>query len=169
VRIVWDDNENRFLAELTPGEQWRDDMEAVKSAGFRTTGPPDWQWYAGTIETLENIRKHPPKSGLLITEQALQKYKPLLEKFQQKQELRKQFKRAQKIAKKSEKLSEPEMFFGAELGIMCLVVKPTQTAFVSTFTRPEPPKDRCLLCDEPLYWPLDGPTFCAWCEIENKT
>jgi len=106
MRIIWDDQENRFLAELTPGEQWRQDMEAVKAAGFRTTGPPAWQWYAGTVETLENIRENPPKSGLLITEQALEKYKPLLEKFQQKQELRKQFKQAQKTAKKQSKDSE---------------------------------------------------------------
>jgi len=168
VRIIWDDQENRFLAELTPGEQWREDMEAAKAAGFRTTGPPSWQWYAGTVETLENIRKHPPKSGLLITEQALQKYKPILEKFQQKQELRKQFKQAQKIAKKSEKFLEPEMFFDAEIGVTCVVVKPSQIIFVSTFIRPEPPKERCLLCEDPLYPPLDGRTFCAWCEIENK-
>ena len=167
MRIIWDDQENRFLAEFTPGEQWRQDMEAVKAAGFRTTGPSAWQWYAGTVETLENIRKNPPKSGLLITEQALEKYKPLLEKFQQKQELRKQFKQAQKTAKKQSK--DPEISGLTELVIPekgyidASDLPPFESKWVPWYF--PKPDVYCFICEDPLYLPFpDYPDVCIWCK-----
>jgi hypothetical protein len=167
MRIIWDDQDNRFLAELTPGEQWREDMEAAKAAGFRTTGPPAWQWYAGTVETLENIRKNPPKSGLTITEQALEKYKPLLEKFKQKQELRKQFKQAQKTAKKQSK--DPGVSGLTELVIpeKGYIDASDLPPYVSKWVPPvfQIPDIFCIVCEAPLYLPFpDYSDICIWCE-----
>lgn len=164
MRIIWNDQDNRFLAELTPGEQWREDMEAAKSAGFKTTGPPSWQWYASKAATLNKLRENRPKSGLVLTEVALQKYQQLNQKEEQKLALKKQFKTAQKEAKKQEKLPEVETYFDAEIGVICLVVKPLSSAFTMSKTVHEAPNAICITCGDPLYAPWDYPDICLWCD-----
>jgi hypothetical protein len=162
--ICW--NNNRFEAQFT---DFQNDLDSVKTAGFRTSGPPDWMWFAPApgIKALDRLRKSQPKSGLEITELALQHYKSITEKFKQKEDLRKQFKQAQKQAKKEQLILE-DTYLDLETGITCLIVKPIKSEFVSEYVRPIDPEERCLLCDVPLYPVIDNGTFCAGCEIENK-
>jgi hypothetical protein len=163
LRIIWDDQESRFLAELTPGEQWRDDKDSIQAAGFQTDGPPDWRWYTKKASTLNKLRENKPKSGLVLTEVALSHYQALNQKEEQKAALKKQFKTAQKQAKKTEKLPEPDVYFDTEIGVMCLVVQPK----VSEFTQPiiHGKSDTiCIACGDPLYPPWDYPDICVWCD-----
>ncbi len=167
MRIVWDQNESRFLVELTPGELWREDMEAVKAAGFRTTGPPDWKWYATKATSLNKLRDKRPSSGLTLTEVALQKYQILNHVEQQKLDLRKKFKEAQKQAKKQEKIEEVKTYFDDELQITCTLVEPSKTIFVSKHVAPVAPTNLCIVCGEPVYY-IDYPDICLWCDKIQK-
>jgi hypothetical protein len=167
VRILWDNSEKRFQAELTQGDSWRDDMEYVKGAGFRTTGPPHWIWYTGKIEVLNKLRKHRPKSGLMITEQALEQFNLLKKKFDEKAELKKTFSKATKAAKKASK--DPEISGMVEL---CIPDKGYLDAsdfpvLLSTraYIPPPGPKETCLICEDPLYQ-YERHLICLFCEKE---
>jgi hypothetical protein len=169
MRVIWDDKDNRFLAELTPGEQWREDMEAVKAAGFKTDGPPAWSWHTTKASVLNKLRENRPKSGLVLTEVALTHYQTINQKEEEKTALKKQFKQAQKLAKKTEKFPERKTYFDEELQITCLFVEPKTTEFtmpkISTVTS----ADRCMVCEDPLYC-YDYNLICIWCkkELENN-
>ncbi len=46
MRITWQEEQKRFVAEFSPAPYWHADKEAAKGAGFRCTGPNDgWVWY----------------------------------------------------------------------------------------------------------------------------
>src|SRR5258708_27311514 len=46
MRITWQEDQKRFVAEFSPAPYWHADKDAAKSAGFRCTGPNDgWVWY----------------------------------------------------------------------------------------------------------------------------
>jgi hypothetical protein len=166
MRIVWDDQQNRFLAELTPGEQWRDDKDSIQAAGFQTDGPPDWQWYTNKASTLNKLRENRPKSGLVLTEVALQKYQQINQKEEQKAALKKQFKQAQKQAKKFEKFPEPETYFDEEIGVTCLVVKSKPSSFVQSKIQ-FASNLFCIVCGEPVYYP-DYDDICLDCNDRQK-
>jgi hypothetical protein len=172
--ISWDETENRFIAQFS---DFQNDLDSVKTAEFRTSGPPGWLWFAPTpgIKALDRLRKSPPKSGLEITTLALEHYKSLTEKQLEKDNLRKQFKRAQKQAKKPVKsceVSTDGMYFDQDIQIWCFPIMPSKIEFILMYTRPADPEERCLLCDSPLYPPFeDHRTFCMHCEKshENNT
>lgn len=170
MRIVWSDAEQYFQAELTPGDFWRSDMETVKEAGFKTTGEPSWIWHASKAAVLNKLRKNRPESGLVLTEVALEKYKLLNQREEEKAAVKKQFEVAKKAAKKESK--DPEISGLTELIIpegkfwisqedlprwepKCLVSKVT----------PMPFTDRCLICDDSLAFYEDR-NVCMWCSKE---
>jgi hypothetical protein len=165
MRIIW--NNERFEAEFS---EFQTDLESVKSAGFRTDGPPGWTWHTQRVACLNYLRKNRPKSGLIITEVALQKFNQLNEKAEQKAALKKQFQEANKKAKKQSK--DPEISGLTELvipegkiWISREDLSPSKE-FVGTFTRPEPPKECCMICDDPIYFYEH--LICLWCEKESE-
>ena len=170
MRIIWDPTEYRFLAELTPGELWREDMESVKAAGFKTTGPPSWQWYCFKAKPLNKLRENRPKSGLVLTELALEKYKQINDREEQKAALKKEFQQADKAAKKASKDSEisgtTELIIPEGKIWISREDLPPGKPFVWTYVRPEPPKELCMICDSPLYSIYEHPLICLWCEKE---
>jgi hypothetical protein len=168
MRVVWDSNEFRFLAELTPGDLWREDMEAVKAAGFKTTGPPSWEWYCFKASCLNKLRKNKPKSGVVLTELAFEKYKQINQREEQKAALKKEFEKAKKEAKKSEKSAACDTYVDPLWG-PCIVVKPADKPFANLFVPPAPPKELCMICDEPIYFYEH--LVCLWCEkeVENSS
>lgn len=173
MRIVWSEQENYFQAEIPPGENWRDDMELVRSVGFRTSGPPMWPWFTTKYAPLEKLRDQKPKSGLTITELALQKYKFLKEQADQKDAIKDQFKKAVRDAEERAPSKWPQ-YKDPETGITCFVVEPTDESFVWKYIPPPPPNKLCLGCDGPMYFPFDDRAYCMYCEIgfekkvENK-
>ncbi|VVB52786.1 Uncharacterised protein [uncultured archaeon] len=170
MRLTWDEQNSYFLAELTPGDKWREDMETVKAAGFKTTGPPSWQWYAQKAAPLNKLRENRPSSGLTLTELALQKYQDINSKEEAKAALKAQLvlarKEAEKQVKKELKCKDDnEYYFDEDIQCRCIVVRPAETPSVSKFVRPEPPKETCMICDDPLYL-YESKNICIWCEHE---
>ena len=171
MRIIWDDQENRFLAELTPGEQWRDDKDVIQNAGFRTDGPPDWQWHTSKAATLNKLRDLKPKSGITLTEVALEHYKQLLQKEEQKAALKKQFKDAQKTAKKESKdptISGTKELVIPEKGYIDASDLPLYESKWVPWYFPKPDV-YCFICGDPLYLPFpDYPDVCLFCDKQQK-
>jgi hypothetical protein len=158
MRIIWNDTENIFIAEFS-SDFWGD-LNAVKAAGFRTTGAPNWIWYTSKIKVLDYLRNHKPNSGLTITEQAFEKYNSLKQQSEKKRELKKIFEREKKQINKT---SFENTYLDPELGITCLVVEPKIQNYTSRFIRPPSPKDRCSVCGEPVYF-YEYPDACLWCK-----
>lgn len=166
MRLYWHESESVFAAEF---QDFQNDLETVKIAGFRTFGPPEWIWYAPPpgVKALNRLRDLKPASGLTLTEVAFTKYQVLNQKEQEKAALKKQFKDAQKQAKKSEKLPELETYFDEEIGVTCIVVE----TIPSTFVMPKVTQTSdtvCIVCGQYLYPPLDYPDICLWCDMLQK-
>lgn len=160
MRIIWDSSENRFQAEIS-SEFWHDDIESIKVSGFRTTGPPKWIWYTSKISSLELLRKNPPKSGLAITELALEKYRFLSEQINKKKELKKLFEKATKDAVEN---AAPKwlQYLDEEIGVVCFVVEPSAEPFTWKYIPPPAPGNYCFMCGDPVY-DYEGIDLCLWC------
>jgi hypothetical protein len=153
---------------LTAGDEWRNDLEATKAAGFKTTGQPQWYWYARKASCLNTLRENKPKSGLTITETALEKYKSLNEQEQQKVQLKKQYQKLKRAAQK-------QSLDTSISGMVELVIPDKGYLVASDYPKSDwVPKfelapmesiDRCLICDDPLAF--FEKTVCLWCEKEN--
>lgn len=160
MRITW--TNNRFEAELTPGELWRDDKDAIQNAGFRTDGPPDWTWFTQKASTLNKLRDNKPKSGLSITELALEKYQSLNKQDEEKAALKKQFEQAKKQAAKSVEDTN-EYYVDDSTGITCIKVKPGNKLQYTKYVPPAVPEERCMICDDPIYF-FESENICLSCE-----
>jgi hypothetical protein len=163
MRILWNEQENWFQAELGLNEFWKDDMELVRSVGFKTTGPPQWIWHTSKASILNKLRDRKPKSGLTITETALQKYNRLNEHEQTKLAVKKQFEQAKKIAAQEIDSSNWKDFIDEETGIVCKQVAPAAGEFKWKYTPPKPPQIYCFMCGDPLYY-YELPDVCIYCE-----
>lgn len=164
MRIVWNDQEEYFQIEFSQGEFWAEDQDKTKAAGCKTTGPPSWTWYTSKASVLNKLRSLNPKSGITATEVSMSKYKALDEAEKKKKELRKQFKGAKKAAKKTEVIPEQETYLDEDTGIVCILVPTAKSVYRNTFIRPEPPVEKCLICDEPIYFYEH--LVCLFCENE---
>src|ERR1700687_1948765 len=102
MNIVWDKSAREFVAQF---DDFHTDLEAAKEAGFRTNGPPEWRWYAPSpgVKALNRLREKRPASGLTISPEALEIYKPLAELEAKNTEVRKQLTEAKKKVKKVQK------------------------------------------------------------------
>jgi len=162
MRIIW--NNNRFEAEFAQNE-FRADLDAAKSAGFKTTGPPDWVWYTDKSSVVDKLRKNRPPT-LAVTELALQKFQQLSQIDSQKQQIREQFKQANKQDKTKSK--DPSISGLVEITIPekgyldSSDYPPLETKH--EFSIPKPPSERCMMCDDPLYL-IDYPNVCLWCSL----
>jgi hypothetical protein len=167
VRIFWNDSENYFQAEFQQGDEWRNDMEAAKAAGFRTTGPPSWVWYTFKATVLNSLREHRPPSGLTLTERALAQYQKFNEEEVKKAELKKEYQKAKKAVKK---LGPPSP--------TSLLVIPPGKIWISAEDLPPWVKlskhvktpwagAECFVCSDPLIF-CDYEDICVWCARVHK-
>ena len=163
MRIIWNDQDKSFQAELTPGDLWRGDMEAAKAAGFRTAGPPSWTWSTQKASVLNKLRDHKPESGLTLTEVALSHYKQINEREEKKAALKKQFQELQKKAKKESKEGLVEVIIPEKGYISREDLEPRPDLHTPrVFAKPE---IYCVVCGEPLYVPFpDYDDVCHWCK-----
>jgi hypothetical protein len=162
MRIVWNITENWFQAELSLNENWRDDMELVRSLGLKTTGPPLWIWHTSQISLLDKLRDSRPKSGLTITEVALEKYKFLKEQSDKKQELKKLFIKAKKTSETTAADEKCKEYEDPNTGVVCVYVPPATEKFTWKYTPPVPPDVYCFVCGDPIF-PYEYPDVCLWC------
>jgi hypothetical protein len=165
MRIVWNEKESWFEAEISPGDAWRDDMESVRSAGFKAS-PPEWIWRTAQLAVLNKLRKSPSKTGLTISELALEKFQFLSQQHIKKLELKKLFEQAKKEAQEN-LLPKWETFTDPDTGITCFVVKPIEEVFNWTYTPPAPPPYSCFVCGSFLYL-FDLTDICLYCDKIQK-
>jgi len=162
MRIIWNNENNWFQAELSLNENWRDDMELVRSLGFKTTGPPSWIWHTSQISLLEKLRDRRPKSGLTITEVALEKYKFLKEQSSKKQELKKLFIKDKKASETTAADKKCKEYEDPRTGIVCVYVPTATEKFNWKYTPPAPPTNYCFMCGDFVY-DYEGTDLCLWC------
>ena len=168
MRILWNSTQNVFQAEFSA--DFQGDLDAAKAAGFRTFGAPEWIWYAPPpgIKALNRLKDNKPKSGLTITEAALEKYKTLSVKYEKKEEIKKALKDARKAAKKEE-CSLP-WFDIPEKGYIDASDLPPMPPFVHTYVRPNYPHEFCFICgcEVPIcsLYKTEPLAICLWCEKE---
>jgi len=163
-----------FIAQFST--DFNGDLNAVKTAGFRTTGPPQWFWYTSKLVALNKLRENKPVSGLTISEEAYTAYMRLSEIEARNAEARKLFapiKEKQAKAKKERKKQElkdrtyttiviPEKpgqdydHIGAE---DLPPIPPRENAYVP----PPPPTTVCFMCLQPTYF-YELADLCLWCE-----
>lgn len=148
----------RFEARFS--QDFQGDLDTVKAAGFKPdTSSGAWVWHTAKIPVLEKLRKHRPDSGIAIDDATFQKYKELKEQFDKNEEIKKAAKKLEKERKAEEKepaVPEGKMYITKE-------DLPPMPPSINPFIRPEPPKERCFICGEPLYF-YELPDVCLWCE-----
>ncbi len=172
MNIRWDAAMKEFVAEFS--SDFAGDLAAVKAAGFHTDGPPEWRWFAPApgIKALNRLRAKRPASGLTISIEALEIYKPLQEIEEKNLEVRARLADAKKAQKKEAKLKAreiPEVILPEgrwwTIGPEDLPSKPS---FISS--NPVVPflgeVKLCEGCGDRLYF-YDYPDICLWCSKNN--
>lgn len=167
MRIIWNEAEKSFEAEFTLGDQWSADQTAAKAAGFRTTGPPEWKWYATTVKPLNKLRKKRPDSGLTISPEAFAAYEPMQAVHEKNEAVAKQFKDARLALKKAqaiaaaEKSAETPFDWDAEQ-----VVPPPPPGLIIPQKIVQPLEGkRCIVCADVIaFFERQLPPMCLWCE-----
>ena len=157
MRITWNPLESRFEGEeiCVPS-----DIPFVRSAKWRTDGPPKWIWWCLKAGQLEALRKAKPPSGLRITPAALEKFKELKEIEDKNAAVMAELKAARKAQKKEVRLEEVDSDFvtyGGQDGESRIWSKPVV---------PPPPDLLCHVCRSPVYfYEMQEPPTCLDCEI----
>lgn len=151
--IVWNQKEKSFELKF---KEFKGDLQSAKAAKFKTTGAPDWVWYSLKAKPLKYLQDNRPASGLEITKEALEKFNHLIVQEEKNDELKKKAKKEKAKAKKrplEEQLNE--------IGLKASI------KIKYKYQPPEPPKERCIYCQDPvyeIYEAVNPLAVCIWCE-----
>jgi hypothetical protein len=159
MRLIWNSKEGCFEAEF---QNFQTDLDAVKAAGFKTTGPPEWKWYTCKIEPLDKLRENRPASGLTILEDALDAYNRIKREKAAKDALLAELKAAKKENPNSTGIKL--IYEMCEQGFKCVQVEGAgigKAEYVPlVWSGP-----RCVICKDPVYfYEKQEPPTCGWCE-----
>jgi hypothetical protein len=166
VRIIWNLTFKQFEAQLSNGEQWAQDQQAVKMAGFKTEGPPDWKWVAFRAAVLTKLKSAKPASGITITPDALMNY----QRLKTLEDANAVVKAQLKAARKEQQIEDPakgfKMTMGPE-GFMIADVEPGESKIWNKYIPPDKPAMLCHICQSAVYfYECQNPPTCLDCEFE---
>ena len=156
MNLSWDSINRRFIANLQSGDEWRNEMELVKQAGFKNTGPPSWIWFSYKSEPLTKLRENRP-AILNINADARVEYTRLKEVEDRNAATKAALKEHTKTLKKKLKIdkqdaTKPGEYFDEEVGFVCFKVPPKPAVEnPDRYIRPEPPKITCFICENSVY------------------
>jgi len=163
MQIIY--SNGRFEARFS--QDFQGDLDAVKAAGFKAdTSSGAWVWHTAKIPVLEKLREKRPASGISIDNDTFAKYKELSEQFRVNDEIKQAAKKLDKDRKKIEKHQAQEQATADVFGDKMYITKedlPPMPPSINPFVRPEPPKELCFICQDPLYF-YELPDICLWCE-----
>jgi hypothetical protein len=160
MKIIWNIAEACFEVQF---HDFNVDLEAVKKAGFRTTGPPEWKWYTDKISPLDKLRKNRPASGLSIMQDALDQYTRLKEQDDKKKALLAELKEAKKGEPKR---AEKGYTVLCEEGFGYMPVEPSDPTKLP-YTPPVWTGPICRICSSPVYFYEDQKNkICLYCELQ---
>jgi hypothetical protein len=174
MNLRWNGTYRRFEAEFSA--DFQGDLAAVKAAGFRTDGAPEWIWYTYKAGPLGKLRENRPPSGLTITPEAKEQFVSLWAVEEKNAKLKAEIAEHNKTLKKKLKIADqdakasagPQMKMCSE-GYLCLSKEDLPLAPPFAQPRPEPSlkpnAPKCIICTAAVYFyeKLDPPT-CLWCE-----
>lgn len=171
MRITWNNQDNRFEAELTAGVLWTSDKDALMSAGFKCIGPPLWIWWTTLSSTLTKLKTNRPQSGLTITKQALERFTAISALEAANTAVKAQLASAKKALRKDQKYQaeiavpqEHEIEHGRDFDYN--KVPPRTAESYTPPVIPPPPTTVCYICQTPVYWnECQEPPTCLWCEF----
>ena len=164
MKIIWNAVFRQFEAVLTQGPNWSNDQQSVKSAGFKTEGPPNWVWLTQRALPLTTLRDSKPLSGLTITSDALENYKRLKAQEDLNAAVKAQFKAARKDLKKDE--TSLKGFEMSPEGFLSLIVEPVEFKIWKLIPPPSPLL-LCRVCQSPVYfYESQNPPICLDCEFD---
>lgn len=165
VRIIWDPNFKQFEAQLSSGESWASDQQAVKAAGFKTEGPPEWRWVAFRAAVLIKLKKANPSSGLTITPEALEHFKTLKTAEDTNATVRAALKAHRKEIGKIEDSGKGfKMIMGPE-GFLIAEIEAGDPS--SWKLPPMTPPNYCSVCQTAVYsFEKQDPPTCLDCEFD---
>ncbi len=175
MRIIWNQIENRFEAELTPGPLWVQDKDTVSAAKFSCLGPPTWVWYTTKPSVLTFLREHRPEFGIVITPEALENYNRLKAQDDANAAVKAQLATARKALKKEQKyqakIAVPGETEVEHAAFTYLKIEPGESRiWADKYVRPTPPSLLCHVCQTPVYWhECQNPPTCLDCEFPENS
>lgn len=166
MRIIWNPDFKQFEAQLSSGEHWGQDQQAVKTAGFKTEGPPDWKWVAFRAAVLTKLKSAKPESGITITPDALTNYQRLKTLEDANVAVKIALKAHQKeLGKVEDPTKGFKMVMGPE-GFLIAEIEPRDTEI--TKFPPLTPPGKCSVCQAAVYsFEKQDPLTCLDCEFDS--
>jgi hypothetical protein len=168
VRIVWNSQFKQFEAQING--DFKTEQEAIKEAGFRGEGPPEWKWVAFRAAVLTKLKES--KLNLTITTEALEHYNRLKAQDDANKAVLDQLKEAKKKLKKEEKQTASlEEYRPDELehGEFSYVKIAPGEPILNKYIRPKPPLTLCSICQTPVYYyECQEPLLCLDCEFAEE-
>jgi hypothetical protein len=165
VRIIWDPEFKQFEAQLSSGESWASDQQAVKAAGFKTEGPPEWRWVAFRAAVLTKLKKASPSSGIAITPEALEHFKTLKVAEDANAAVRAALKAHRK---EIGKIEDPGSGFKYVTGPEGFLIAEIECGETSGWKFPPvQPPNYCSICQAAVYsFEKQDPPTCMGCEFD---
>lgn len=167
MNLRWNGTHRRWEVEFST--DFQGDLVAVKAAGFKTEGPPEWVWYSYKAEPLQKLRENRPASGLTITPEAREQFTALVTVEAKNAETKAQLAEHNKVLKKNlktQKLDATALVIPEKGYIDATDLPLHETEYVS-YVPPSPPDTLCIVCKTPIYfYELQDPSICLFCEKE---
>lgn len=169
MNLKWNPDFRQFEVEF---HNFADEQPRVKTAGFKTNGPPEWLWYSIKSEPLTKLRENRP-TILNINADARTEYLRLKEVEDRNAATKAALKDHTKELKKKLKLdkqdaTKPGEYLDPEVGFVCLkVLDKLKIENPDKFVRPKPPTIVCFICGTPVYFYEYGEgqhPSCLWCQ-----
>lgn len=180
MNIRYNSQQGTFEAEFST--DFNGDLQAVKTAGFRTSGPPTWIWWTNKLPVLNKLRENKPASGLSITEDAYQQYLRLTEIEKVNEAARAQFAPIKEKQEKEKKERRKKEIKDQNYVTVEIPKKPGEDYdFIGKEDSPSsPPYEHktpilahtgsfCVYCNAPVhFYELQSPPTCLYCETQLK-
>ena len=167
MNLKWNASLSRFEAEFS---DFHGDLAAVKAAGFKTDGRPDWIWYTYKAEPLNKLRETRPVSGLTITPDAKQQFAVLYAVEERNAKTKAELAEHTKALKKKIKEETHEgttLVIVPAKGYIEASDLPPFTPICTQFNPPNKPSTVCIICGDPVwFYERQNPPVCLWCEIK---
>lgn len=164
MNFNWNSELGRFEAEFST--DFNGDLAAVKMAGFKTDGAPQWVWYTFKAGPLTKLRENRPASGLTISPEARKQFTALWTLEEKNAKLKAELAAHNKALKKKLKIEEQQgnAIVIPEKGYIDASDLPPASPYLSTYTPPPPPETKCIVCQDPVYFYEQlNPPACLWC------
>lgn len=165
MNLRWNISLRRFEAEFS--SDFNGDLAAVKGAGFKTDGAPQWVWHTSKAGPLTKLREVRPASGLTITPEARSQYTPLAEMEAKNAKIKAEAASHNKVQKKKLKVAEQiaNAIVIPAKGYIDASDLPPMPPSCYKYTPPPRPETTCIICLAPVYfYEKQNPPTCLYCE-----